>query len=142
MKATLLGVAFVWLAATGQARAAGDGTIADPKQWCADFSQKVADKDNEGMLDLMVAGAIAPLGKADAAQAFSAMPPLLAREGAFHSTTFLLERDYGSSLVRLWYMVLFENGPVFVRCEAAKIADKWALLGVYFQTSPADINLP
>jgi hypothetical protein len=142
MKAILIGIALALIVFAQPAAAASDGTISDPRQWCGEFTQTVADKNTDKMLDMLVAGAMATTAKLDVAQGFSSIPPLLARAGQFRSSEFLLERAYGKSLVRLWYMLLFERGAVFVRCEEVKIAEKWAVLGVSFQTMPQGIDLP
>src|SRR5262245_53068642 len=86
------------------AEAASDGTISNPKEWCEQFVQTVADKDNEKMLSMVVASAMRSLAKEDVAQGLSGIPPLLVRVGDFRRTAFLAERYYGESLARLWYV--------------------------------------
>src|SRR5262249_50044160 len=140
-KSILVGVTLA-LISWASSSTAGDGTISDPKSWCEQVAQTVADKDNDKMMDIFVAATMTPVSKADAAQGFSAIPSLLAREGNFRLTDFLAEKDYGTSLVRLWYMVLFDNGPVFMRCELIKPTGKWAVHGVFFQTDLTKIDIP
>jgi hypothetical protein len=142
MKSILVGMTLVLISWAASCSAASDGTISDPKLWCEQFAQTIADKDNDKMLEVFLAATMTPVAKADAAQGFSAIPPLLAREGEFRLTDFLAERDYGKSLVRLWYMVLFDHGPVFMRCELVKPVEKWAVHGVFFQTDLKQIDLP
>ncbi len=122
--------------------AASDGTISNPMEWCEQLLQTVADKDNEKMLSMIIAGGLRTIAKEDAAQNLSSIPPLLVRMGDFRRTAYLAERYYGETLARFWYTVLFTSGTLCARCELIKISERWALLTVDFRTESTQINLP
>jgi hypothetical protein len=143
MRAILVGVmAIVSILYVKVAESASDGTISNPKEWCEQLLQTAADKDNEKMLSMIIAGGLRTIAKEDAAQGLSGIPPLLVRMGDFRRTAHLAERYYGETLARFWYTVLFTNGTLFARCELIKISERWALLTVDFRTESAQINLP
>ena len=122
--------------------AAMDSTIEDPKQWCGAVAQLVGDKATDKLLDVIVAAAGGLTDRASMEQATAALPRLLAREGAFRLQDFLLRRDYGSSFSRIWFLVVFETGPVFIRCDVMKVGTNWTLQGFSFNTNADAAGLP
>jgi hypothetical protein len=126
-----------WLSA-----GAADGPISDPKEWCGELTQAIAEKNTDKMLDMLASGAIIHIEKLDAAQALSAIRTLLPREGEFRSSDFLFEQHYGQSFARFWYIVVFEKGVLFIRCEAIRSGQSWGVLGLSFETSADGIKLP
>ena len=116
--------------------------IVDPKQWCGDEAQLVGDKDFDKMLDAAVAASGGLIDEENAAQLFAQLAPLLKREGALRLNEFLLQQDYGKSFTRIWYLVFFDTGPIFIRCDMINLGTSWIVQGLSFQSTADGIRLP
>jgi hypothetical protein len=124
-------------------RSAGmESTIEDPKQWCGAVAQLVGAKASDEVVDAIVAAAGGLTDRPSMELATAALPRLLAREGAFRLQDFLLKRDYGSSFSRIWFLVVFETGSVFIRCDVIKVGTNWTLQGFSFDTNADAAGLP
>jgi hypothetical protein len=124
-------------------RSAGmESTIEDPKQWCGAVAQLVGAKASDKVVDVIVAAAGGLTDRPSMELATAALPRLLAREGAFRLQDFLLKRDYGSSFSRIWFLVVFETGSVFIRCDVIKVGTNWTLQGFSFNTNADAAGLP
>ncbi len=130
------------LAGLAPSLAARDGPVADPKLWCGEAAKMIADKDTEKFIDSLVFASNRLIDRPRAAQAFAALAPALAREGEALSHSFLLEKDYGEAFSRVWFLVQFDNGLLFMRCEGAKRGKGWIISSVTYDDKSNDVNLP
>jgi hypothetical protein len=128
--------------APAPAPAAADGPIADPKIWCGEAARAISDKETEKFIDSFVFAAGHLIDRPAAAQAFAALGPALVREGEALSPSFLLEKAYGDSLSRVWFLIQFQNGPIFLRCEAAKRGKGWIIISLTYDSESDKVHLP
>jgi hypothetical protein len=129
-------------AAPSPSLATADGPIADPKIWCGEAAKTISDKDTEKFIDSFVFAAGHLIDRPTAAQAFAALGPALAREGEALSPSFLLEKAYGDSFSRTWFLIQFENGPLFMRCEGIKRGKGWLINSVIYNNESDKVSLP
>jgi hypothetical protein len=122
--------------------AAGDGPVADPKLWCGNAAKMIGDKDTEKFMDSFVFASNRLIERANVAQAFAALAPALAREGEFIASDFLAEKTYGESFSRVWFLIQFDNGLLFLRCEGAKRGKGWIIYSVTYDSAANNVNLP
>jgi hypothetical protein len=121
---------------------AADGPIADPKLWCGNAAEMIADKNTEGFIDSFVFASGRLIDRPTVEQVFASLAPALAREGEALGHDFLLQKDYGDVLSRVWYLVQFENGLIFLRCEAAKRGNGWLVFSVNYDSRSDNVSLP
>lgn len=121
---------------------AADGPIADPKLWCGNAAKMIADKNTEGFIDSFVFASGRLIDRPIVEQVFAALAPALAREGEALWYDFLLQKDYGDVLSRVWFLVHFENGLLFLRCEAAKRGNGWLIFSVNYDSRSDNVSLP
>ena len=130
------------LAAPAPSLAAADGPIADPKIWCGEAAKAISDKDTEKFIDSFVFAAGRLIDRPSAAQAFAALGPALARGGEALSTSFLQEKTYGDSFSQVWFLLQFDSGPLFMRCEGAKRGKGWIIISVTYDNQSDKVHLP
>src|SRR5215813_9051228 len=130
------------LAAPAPSPAAGDGPIADPKIWCGDVAQFIANKDTEKFIDSFVFGSGYLVDRPSVAQAFAALAPALTQEGTGLPPEFLLEKNYGETFSRVWFLVAFEKGFLFLRCEGVKRGKGWIINSVTYDSTSSNVALP
>ncbi len=135
-------LAAAMLAGPTPSAAAGDGPIADPKIWCGDAAKLIADKDTEKFIDSFVFASGYLVDRPSVAQAFAALAPALTQEGAALPPEFLLEKNYGDSFSRVWFLLQFEKGILFLRCEGAKRGKSWIIISVSYDSASTNIALP
>ena len=116
--------------------------VSDPKRWCDDATKLVADKSILELIDRMAGDSNGWLEKSVAAQYLAGLSPVLSRAGKNLSSDLLAERRYGEALARFWYILVFEKGAFYFRCEAIKYGDHWVPVGVHFQSDPSLVGLP
>jgi len=121
---------------------AANGPIEDPKKWCGDTAEMIADGAVDKLFDAILLASGNLVDRPTIAQDFSSLQPALARLGPSRSHDFLHETDYEQAYTRIWYLVQFDKGFIFVRCEAAKYGDAWILSSFYYNNSPDKVGLP
>jgi hypothetical protein len=121
---------------------AADGPIADPKLWCSKAAEMIAEKNTEGFIDSFVFASDRLIDRPTVEQVFAALGPALAREGEALWHNFLVQKDYGDVLSRVWFLVQFENGLLFLRCEAAKRGNGWLIFSVNYDSRSDNVGLP
>jgi hypothetical protein len=121
---------------------AAEGPLADPKVWCGSAAKMIADKDTDGFIDSFVFASDRLVDRPSVEQAFAALAPALAREGEALSHSFLTRKDYGEAFSRVWYLVQFEKGLIFLRCEGAKRGAAWFIFSVTYDSASNAVNLP
>lgn len=122
--------------------AAPEGPITDTKVWCGNAAKLLGDKDAEKFMDDFVFASGHLVDRATVAQVFGSLAPALAREGAFLSSDFLIEKKYGDSFSRVWFLIHFENGLLFLRCEGARRGKGWIINSVTYDSVANNVNLP
>jgi len=130
------------MAAAMMPAAAGDGPIADLKIWCGDAAKMIADKDTDKFFDSFVFASGHLVDRPTVAQAFSSLAPGLARQGDAVSESFLLQKDYGDSFSRVWFLVQYEKGNLFLRCEGAKRGEGWIVNSFIYNSEASKVDLP
>jgi hypothetical protein len=106
------GAAFVLATSAGlipSLAVAADGPIADTKVWCGEAAKMIGDKDTQKFFDSFVFASGGLIDRPSVEQAFASLPPALSREGAFISGDFLVEKAYGETLSRAWFLIQFET---------------------------------
>ena len=126
---------------SGFARTA-EKPISDPKKWCADAVQLIADKNTDELLDFMVASARAPITKDEMAQKMATLPPLLPRTGGFLYTVPIDERIYANSYASYWSLIVYDLSVLFIRCDLIKESAGWGLKGFSYSSDAENIDLP
>jgi|KBSSwiStaDraftv2_1062776.scaffolds.fasta_scaffold1289490_1 hypothetical protein len=116
--------------------------ITDPRQWCDDATRLLADKSVVELIDKLANDSNGWSEKSLVAEHMAGLGPILTRAGRLVSHDFLAERRYGDVLVRLWYLLVFEKGAMYFRCEVIKFKDHWTPDGFRFESEPEKIGLP
>jgi len=139
------GAAFVLATSAGlipSLAVAADGPIADTKVWCGEAAKMIGDKDTQKFFASFVFASGGLIDRPSVEQAFASLPPALSREGAFISGDFLVEKAYGETLSRAWFLIQFENGLLFLRCEGAKRGNGWIIVNVTYDNQADNVRLP
>jgi len=142
LRASGAALVLAMLAGPAPLLAAGDGPIADPKLWCDDAAKMIADKDTEKFFDSFVFASGHLVDRPTVEQAFAGLAPALTREGESLSHSFLLEKDYGEAFSRVWFLVQFDNGLLFMRCEGARRGKGWTIISVVYDNKSNAVFLP
>ena len=116
--------------------------VSDPRQWCDDATRLLGDKSVVELIDRLANDSNGWSEKSVVAEHLAGLGPILARMGKLVSHDFLAERRYGDVLVRLWYLLVFEKGALYFRCEVIKFKDHWTPDGFRFESEPERIGLP
>jgi len=121
---------------------AANGPIADPKKWCGDAAEMIANGAIDKFFDAFVFAGGGLVDRPTVAQGFSSLQPFLARVGGSRSQDFLRETDYENAFSRVWYLVQFDRGVLFLRCEAARYGDAWILTSFSYDSNSEKVGLP
>jgi len=121
---------------------AADGPIADPKKWCGDVAGMIADGAVDKFFDAFRFATGGLVDRPTIAQGFASLQPSLAREGAARSHDFIREIDYEQAFTRIWYLLQFDRGFLFLRCEAARFGNAWIITEFTYADDAEKIGLP
>jgi hypothetical protein len=120
--------------------ALAEDAVADPKQWCAETADLMAN----GRLDEVPMKAVkASQGgiAIEAASGFLAVKPVI-EAGKVRANAFLVEKNYNEAIRKVWHLILFGESMLYIRCSFVKADDVWTLFDLSFNTNEERIGLP
>jgi hypothetical protein len=135
--------ALALVAATfGQAEvASAEAKITDPKAWCGDFSQLVAEARDEEIGKMLNTGSLGNINPSSALVALAPMTALV-KTDKVNAVTFLAQKNYENAFERDWYMIVIGPKPTFLRCSFINVGDQWQLTDFDFNTDLDQLPLP
>jgi hypothetical protein len=120
--------------------AAAEETINDPRAWCAETTDLIADKKLDRIPARVVSATRGGVSE-EGANSFMAIRPIL-ENGDVGMNTFLVEKRYGEDVWKIWHAIVFGTEDLFIRCTFYKIDGKWTLWRLSFNTDEEKIGLP
>ena len=77
-----------------------------------------------------------------AATYFAGIAAAIKGAGAHLSTDVIAEKRTGDILNQFWFLLAFQHGISFVRCDMVKINNAWIVDGVDIQSDANKVGLP
>lgn len=122
--------------------ASADDRIDDPKQWCTDFMAVLSRGVQDDIATMFVHGAGGRMPESAAQQYFAAIAAAVKAAGAHLSTDVIAERKSGSVVDQFWFMLAFQHGISFTRCDMVKVSNNWIIDGIDIQSDAGKVGLP
>jgi hypothetical protein len=135
------GIAAIVMLVCGLPLARADEAVADPRKYCDQVAKLVSDRDLDELTDSVVAHAKGMMSDAEFKAAASALPAVWERAGRFRSVEHVSELNIGESYARHWYALIYDHGPLFIRCTMYRVDGRWYILGFSGNSAPERIGL-
>ncbi|HEY4161562.1 MAG TPA: hypothetical protein VGM59_00780 [Dongiaceae bacterium] len=115
--------------------------ISDPKAWCGELTDLMAASKTSEMGQMFETGSRGAINPSGTAITLGSLQSLM-QSGEIRLKSFLVEKMYGDSFVREWYMIVVDREPVFVRCSFIKYDETWQFTNVDFDSKADNVGLP
>jgi hypothetical protein len=117
-----------------------DDTITDPRGYCDRVVELAANGDVNALTSDLVAHSNGALSEVEFRAALAGFEAVSIKVGPLKSHEHVSEWKAGDAFVRHWYILIYERGPLFIRCTMYRPGRHWLVFDFLGNSDPEKVG--